>query len=453
MKFRWNHRYTSRTISNIIVLAAGVLIFLFFWNLGSIMSGFQRLLSILTPFFIGFFIAYILNTPMNFFERIYGRLLEKNKPHKKLKRNLAVITAYLVALAVLVTLFSFILPQLVSSVYSLARSVPGYVDQLTDWVNRFLAEQPEISALVSKFMMSGEEIMTKALELVNMALPRVLDFSVSLGSGLANFFLGLVVSFYMLVNKEKFCAQVKKVLYAFLPRKFMDGAVNLARHSHQIFIGFITGKLIDGLLVGVVCFVCLSLFRWPYPLLVAVIMGVCSLIPFFGAIIGAIISTLIILMVNPLQAIFFVIFIVVIQQIDGNIIEPKISGSKTGLPAFWALLAIILAGGQFGFLGMLLGIPVFAVLYSIIRGVTEKRLEKQGMPWRTKDYEAEPQEIHLGSGKSVKIPFIHIGKWGNKEVYPPPQPHDEEGETEEAPSRTEPYPAPWEDQPEEDEKK
>lgn len=141
----------------------------------------------------------------------------------------------------------------------------------------------------------------------------------------------------MLVNKENFAPRSKRYSMPSCP-EIMDGAVNLARHSHQIFIGFITGKLIDGLLVGVVCFVCLSLFRWPYPLLVAVIMGVCSLIPFFGAIIGSIISTLIILMVNPLQAIFFVIFIVVILQIDGNIIEPKISGSKTGLPAFWALI-------------------------------------------------------------------------------------------------------------------
>lgn len=444
MKFHWDRRYTSRTISNILVLGAGVVIFLIFWNMGSIFSGFRRVLSLLTPFLFGFAIAYLLNTPMNFFERLYAKVLERNQPRKKAKRTLAVITTYLAAVLVLAALFSFVLPQLINSVYLLARNVPYYASQLTRFVNEFLAEQPEIYEWVSKFMMSGEEIMTKALELLNIALPKVLDFSMSLGSGVANFFLGVVVSFYLLMSKEKFCAQIKKVMYAFLPEKFVDGAVNLARHSHQIFNGFITGKVIDGFIVGSLCFLFLTLFRWPYPILVAVVMGVCSLIPFFGAIIGAVISTLIILMVNPIQAIWFVVFIIVLQQIDGNIIDPKISGSKTGLPAFWALLAIIVAGGEFGFMGMLLGIPLFAVLYSILRGLTEKNLEKRGLPWRTAEYEAEPQQIHLGSGKKVQMPFMKKGQWGN-EVYPPPQKKEEDQPK--AP-RSEPYPAPWEDQPE-----
>ncbi|MBC8570597.1 AI-2E family transporter [Zongyangia hominis] len=450
MKFHWDRRYTSRTISNILVLAAGVAIFLIFWNMGSIFSGLRRILSLLTPFLFGFAIAYLLNTPMNFFERLYGRMLERDKPRKKAKRTLAVITTYLVALIVLVALFSFILPQLVNSVYLLARNIPYYVSQLTTFVNKILQEQPEIYDAVSKFMISGEEIMTKALELANIALPKVLDFSMSLGSGVANFFLGIVVSFYLLMSKEKFCAQIKKVMYAFLPEGFVDGAINLARHSHQIFNGFITGKVLDGCIVGSLCFLFLTLFRWPYPILVAVIMGVCSLIPFFGAIIGAVISTLIILMVNPIQAIWFVIFIVVLQQIDGNIIDPKISGSKTGLPAFWALLAIIVAGGEFGFLGMLLGIPLFAVIYSIVRGLTEKRLEKRGLPWRTAEYEAEPQQIHLGSGKKVQMPFMRKGKYGNNEVYPPPKKIEDDAPK---PPRSEPYPAPWEDQPDGEDKR
>ena len=205
-------------------------------------------------------------------------------------------------------------------------------------------------------------------------------------SSLMNWVLGLIVAIYALAERESFDGQAKKMVYAFLPVENANVVIAIARKTNQVFSGFISGKLIDSLIIGVLCFVGLSVLRMPYTLLISVIVGVTNVIPFFGPYVGAVPSAFLILLVNPIQCLYFIIFILVLQQIDGNIIGPKILGDSTGLSAFWVIFSILLFGGLFGFVGMVIGVPTFAVIYYLIKSGVEYLLWKKGLPVETQEF-------------------------------------------------------------------
>ena len=330
--------------------------------------------GVVSPFVGGFAVAYMLNTPVCFFDRLY----RKNLPRFKHSWVLAILTVYLLALLVLAVLLNMILPQIVQGVMDLAGNMEGYIahlnELLDELIQRYNLESVDWSAL-EEILGDLQSLVKNFLGRLAQSLPQVLNFGMALGNGVVTFFTALVASIYMLADKQKLIAQMKKLLYALFSKRRADRALDVLSHANEVFIGFINGKLLDSAIIGVLCFVLCLIFRIPYAMLISVVIGVTNIIPFFGPIIGAVPCVLILLIVNPLAALRFLILVVALQQFDGNILGPKILGNSTGLSAMWVMAAIVVGGGLFGFPGMILGVPTFAVIYDLLRQWVNRRVQ------------------------------------------------------------------------------
>ncbi len=238
-----------------------------------------------------------------------------------------------------------------------------------------------------------DTIQTKLLEFANSIIPKLGDLSIKVKDGaidfviaLKDFIIGFIVAIYLLISKETFIAQTRKVMYAIFPKNVGKSILRVSARINSTLSGFLSGKLVDSFIIGTICFIVMRIFSWDFAVLISVIIGVTNIIPFFGPFFGAIPSALLLLMAAPKQVIPFVIFIIILQQVDGNIIGPKILGDSTGLSPFWVMFAIFVGGGLFGFAGMLLGVPIFAVVYELFREFVEYLLKKKKLSHRTSDY-------------------------------------------------------------------
>ena len=349
------------SLSLLIVLLAAILFYVGLTNFDVIAVRVRTFMGVLTPFIAGFAIAYLLNTPMCFFER---KLYQKQKH----RRGLAILTVYLIALAIVVVLLNLIIPQVAQSVVDLATNMQTYLVQT-------LSEQFGLEAeALNEAIGSYQDLMTNIAAYLSKALPDLLNFGYAIGSGVISGITALISSVYMLAGKGRLVPQIKKMLYAILPRRRADWLLGVCGHANRVFVGFINGKLIDSAIIGVLCFILCLIFRIPYPMLVSVVVGVTNIIPFFGPIIGAIPCLMILVIVDPWAALRFFALVIGLQQFDGNILGPKILGDSTGLSAIWVLVSIVVCGGLFGFPGMVLGVPTFAVLYALVRDWVNKRL-------------------------------------------------------------------------------
>ncbi|MDF2567846.1 MAG: hypothetical protein K0R90_1302, partial [Oscillospiraceae bacterium] len=285
---------------------------------------------------------------------------------------------------------SMVVPQLAASIYGIAQKTPDYINNLKLWADGLVSSNPDIADLINgqidNISKYSQELLTKYSPMLDGFVKGITKGVFSVLIGTKNFMIGIIISIYIMASKEKFLAQSKKIIFAFFSRSFSTRLIGKIRKTNTIFSGFVTGQIIDAFIVATLCFICLSIFKIPYALLVSVLIGVTNIIPFFGPFIGAIPSAIIIFMENPMKSLFFVIIILIIQQVDGNVINPRILGESTGLSAFWVIFAILIAGGLFGFVGMFVGVPTFAVIYTLIRSAVEERLEKKGLPTDTNDY-------------------------------------------------------------------
>ena len=363
-KWRPNHRF----FSNLAVVLIGITFYLAMSNLDLVHGALKTVMDVLAPFIWGFVIAYLLDAPVRWFEQKLGG-----------RRILSILISYLLAVAVLVLLLSFVIPQLVQSVTMLINNASGYLDNLNgvvnNWGNR-LNIDPEVT---SGMLVSYADLMNQATQLATRFMPEILNYGMAVGNGVVSALTALIASVYMLMDKHKLLGQLHKITYAFLPLPKARRVLTVCSHANQVFSGFITGKIIDSAIIGVICFVGMSVLGMPFTLLISVIVGVTNVIPFFGPFIGAIPSVMILLMASPIDAIKFAIFVLALQQFDGNILGPKILGDSTGLSAIWVLVAIIVGGGLFGFAGMVVGVPTFAVLYSLTSDFLADRLKAKGI--------------------------------------------------------------------------
>lgn len=270
-------------------------------------------------------------------------------------------------------------------------NIPGYLNNIKEWILTAFENKPELEEL---FLDNYDEISDYITNYINSGnIPSIDSILGNISNGVITFFkaiynivLGYIVAIYLLLGKEKFIAQGKKLLYTiFKPDKAYIILDNL-RYTDKIFGGFLLGKIIDSLIIGIICFAFMLLFDMPYALLLSVIVGITNIIPYFGPIIGAVPCAFLVLLVSPSKCLTFIIFIVILQQFDGNVLGPKILGNKTGLQSFWVLFSIIVFGGLFGFLGMLFGVPLFAIIYSFFNGVCSRRLASCELPLSTDDY-------------------------------------------------------------------
>lgn len=368
-----------------LVIGIGLLIFFALYRFDSIAKVAGNIVNILSPILYGFTIAYILNPIMVFWEKkIYEVLSKKNSNAEKVRkasRSLSIFISLFIAITVLFVIFYLVIPELIATIYGLVLSIPGQLEEFQRYLTGFMDSNSEFSALAQTIIKSITDWLEEWLK--NDLFKQVTGIT----TGIFNFvnvlidiILGFIISVYVLAGKDGFISKSKMIIYACLSRENANTVLDVARKSNQIFSGFISGKLIDSLIIGVLCYIGMCVLKMPYAILVSVIVGVTNVIPFFGPYIGAIPSTFLILLANPIQGLYFVIFILVLQQIDGNIIGPKILGEFTGLTAFWVVFSILLGGGLFGFIGMLLGVPVFAVIYYIFGQIMEHVLKKKSLP-------------------------------------------------------------------------
>ena len=304
---------------------------------------------------------------------------------------MSVLLSELFLLAVLTALVCLIIPQLYSSLQNMVANSPMYIETASRWITQLLEDFPEIEQYVSQTL---GQVNTSLMDWIqNTVLPKLgsLISNVTSGvyyaiMGVYNLVIGIIVSVYVLSNLEQFGASAKRILYSVfsvdIAKKILEGL----EFTDRTFMGFINGKLLDSAIIGLICYIVCSILRMPYALLVSVIVGVTNIIPFFGPFIGAVPSSIIILLVNPVKCLIFIAFIILLQQLDGNIIGPKILGSSVGINGFWVMFSIILGAGLFGFWGMLLGVPVFVIIYAAITGSVTRKLKRSDLPWEAADY-------------------------------------------------------------------
>ncbi|MEG1760323.1 MAG: AI-2E family transporter [Hydrogenoanaerobacterium sp.] len=356
-----------------------VLVFLALQNIGWFLSSLGKLMGIVTPFFIGFAIAFVLNSPLKMLERHLSALMDKNPKLKKFKRPVALLLTYLLFFLIIAFVVSLLVPQVAASVKVLVANVPSYLNQLQNTVNTLSQQYGIGGALISDVVGSWEEILKQAGSIISSALPQVMNITMSVTSGVSNFFIGIIVSIYMLADKERFSAQLKRVLGAYLPPVQYGHIMHLGDIAYKTFNGFISGQILDACIVGFLCFIGMNILPLSpaintYMVLISTIIAITNIIPIFGPYIGAVPCTFIILMVDFKSALWFVAMIIAIQMVDGNIILPKIVGDSIGLSGFWVMLSIIAGGGLFGLIGMVLGIPTFATFYKVMQLVVDKRV-------------------------------------------------------------------------------
>ena len=396
--FRWDKKYLYWGVTAFCVIAAAILFYMALNYLPLLRQGLASLLHILSPFIWGLVICYLLTPFMRLVEKkLFGPLSKKLYKNSKrsdgsrFARSMSVLLSELFLLAILTALVCLIIPQLYSSLQNMVANSPMYIETASRWITQLLEDFPEIEQYVSQTL---GQVNTSLMDWIqNTVLPKLgsLISNVTSGvyyaiMGVYNLVIGIIVSVYVLSNLEQFGASAKRILYSVfsvdMAKKILEGL----EFTDRTFMGFINGKLLDSAIIGLICYIVCSILRMPYALLVSVIVGVTNIIPFFGPFIGAVPSSIIILLVNPVKCLIFIAFIILLQQLDGNIIGPKILGSSVGINGFWVMFSIILGAGLFGFWGMLLGVPVFVIIYAAITGSVTRKLKRSDLPWEAADY-------------------------------------------------------------------
>lgn len=392
----WNIRpYLALGLTIFLVLSLCIVVFFLIYRYHGFAASWKKLLSILQPIIIGIVIAYLINPIMMFFEKHLIRLIEprmkKKGKAKKLCRSIATLGALAVFILIIILLLVMLIPQLVESVQGLVVSLPGEVQELINKMNNLMSEDSQAADMLENTLLHATNYLRDWA--MNDLLPKSNRYLTSITTGLIGLFkvllnivVGLIVSVYLLFSKETFIGQFKKLTYAILKPRKANIIIETARKSNEIFGGFISGKILDSTIIGIICYIVLLIMKMPYPVLVSVIVGVTNIIPFFGPFIGAVPSFIIIVLANPIQGLYFLIMVFVLQQVDGNIIGPAILGDSTGLSPFWVVFAIMVGGGLFGFAGMLLGVPVFAVIYYIMQRIIYHFLRNKKLPEETEHY-------------------------------------------------------------------
>lgn len=390
--------YIAIGLTALAVIAASILIFFLVYKINTVRKLLSGLVGILMPFIIGGAIAYLLTPIYNWLCRnldYYFCVKLKRKSGRSVAKGLAVFLSILLAIGIVSGLIALVLPELISSIMGLVDSMPAYLDQVGQWLDRFLVDygiaDGGIQAAYDSF--SGDlqswltgDLLPNLQDSMNSVLGSVFTGVMAVFNALKNIIIGFIVAAYLLAEKEHFAALAKKFLYSVTGAKRGNELMEHVRYIHKVFGGFIQGKLLDSIIIGFLCFIGASLLRLPYTLLVSVVVGVTNVIPFFGPIIGAVLCGVLILLADPIKCIYFIIFVLALQQFDGNILGPKILGNATGVSAFGVLFSIILFGGLFGFVGMIVGVPLFAVIGSLVGEYVDSRLQKNKMSIDTEDY-------------------------------------------------------------------
>lgn len=372
-------------------------------NIKTVGNVFQSILSVFMPFIYGFILAYILSFPYNFFnDRCFVKIGTKRKKLNVLKKPLSLVCSYILFFGIITFLIGILVPELSKSITKLVNDIPTYAQSIERFASDFiimvrekfgydLYDAENYNQIVN--FLTGKDAQQFLQNFIQNLFPATLNIAEGFITGLYNWIIGIVVSIYMLSSKDKLCRQSRAVVVAYFKIETSKKILQVTDLCNKKCGKFIIGKIIDSAIIGVICFIGMTIFKFDYALLISVIVGVTNVIPFFGPFIGAIPCAFLLLLIDPIQSLWFVVFVIILQQFDGNILGPKILGETVGISGFWILFSVIVGGGLFGLPGMLLGVPVFAVIYTLIDDSVTKRLKKKRSAQAINDISLELDDL------------------------------------------------------------
>ena len=408
-------KYIYLMLAGFGAISLSILFFFILFKIEVVGHYLRAAANTLMPFIIGCVMAYLIY-PISQGITLYLDKLTGDRV-KKLTLSIGIFSGLIIfGVAIYLPLW-MLLPQLVDSITSIIVGMPGMVESLSEWITALLKDNPQLQEAANVALESS------SLELQNWLtqtlIPKAQEVITTLSASvistfwfLFDFFIGIIVCVYVLNSTDKLKRQAKMIVSAIAPKKYVDTIFEITYEMDQCFGGFIRGKLLDSLIIGILCFICVSIMNMPYPVLISTIVGVTNIIPFFGPFIGAIPSTILILTVNPIQALYFLIFVFILQQFDGNILGPTILGQSTGIGSIWVLFSILIFGDLFGFVGMIIGVPTFAVIYYLISKYVFKKLKEREMDKVVDDYrsrypdkriEREEKNVQKNLGKAERL--------------------------------------------------
>lgn len=387
--------------ASVVILASFIIIIFYFCvkRYAGIGAAFSKLNSILSPIIIGFVLAFLMNPIMRALEKgMLPFFLARSKDEKKTRhrvRNACSIISLLIFLGIIAVFLWAVVPQLVDTVNDLINNIDSQIIGVIDWADNltkgYFAEQLKAARDTKNIENALHKLLDYIKNYLNLGasdniVKTLTNLGISVGKGILNAFLGIIVSVYVLNSKEVFKSHTKKIVYGIFKTSHANEVLDVGRKAKEVFYGFISGKIIDSIIIGVLCYFLMLLFRFPYPMLCSFIIGVTNVIPVFGPYIGGLFTVPLVFMNNPVMGIYFLIFVIVLQQVDGNIIGPAILGNSTGLSPFWVVFAIVIGGGLFGVIGMLLGVPTVALLYYIGGKIANWAVKKRGHTTQSSEY-------------------------------------------------------------------
>ncbi|MBR7184352.1 MAG: AI-2E family transporter [Clostridia bacterium] len=422
-KIDWNRKYTTIAVYACIVIIIAVAILTVGLNIEQVNAGFKRLIHVFNPIFIGIIIAYLCNPLLRLMENKVFAFVERKKRRRALRRGLSLTAAYLLLLLIITLFLLLVVPQIKNSYNDLVARFSSYINSAIAFADNFIRDFPlfgdeyqtvfdfiDPNAISAKI----KELITESGDFLTGLTNNLLSYGVGFVNGAMDILLAVIISIYLLLAKEKIGARVRKIFSAFLPAERVGKLHDLAVYTDRTFGGFIVGKLLDSLIIGILSFVVFAIFKMPYYPLLAVIVGVTNVIPFFGPFIGAIPSIFIVFIAEPGKAIGLALLILAIQQLDGNVIGPKILGDSTGLSSLGVLVSITIMGGYFGVAGMIFGVPLFAVVCALVKRYIENRLDVRAMPTETEAYYSNPDMIPAEEEGALRRLFEQAWAWVKK---------------------------------------
>ncbi|MBD5157869.1 MAG: AI-2E family transporter [Butyrivibrio sp.] len=420
-RLHFGNKYVAIGFMLFLVVACSILYYFAFFKDKTLFGLLKSIMSNLSPFIIGSVLAYLLKPICVVFENWTGKWFSKMK-NRRFAGNLSEIISISIT-AILFLLFIYVLlaaviPQVIDSGKMLVENVPKWYTGIIDWlksITKDTAMQETIDDFAKDGLANIQNWITKFMEFDSSSVVNKVMSGVTVGlkgvvTVLKNLLIGGIACLYILAQRKKLAAQGKLIIYSFFKEKWADMIMDELKFIDRMFSGFINGKILDSIIIGIITFIVTSIFKIPYALLISVVVGVTNIIPFFGPFIGGIPSAFIVLMVSPLKCLYFIIIIIAIQQFDGNILGPKILGNTTGVSSFWVLFSITFFGGLFGFTGMIIGVPLFAVLYDIVKRLMHRGLVKRNKEDMYEKYEAEQAREEKAKAEAKERRRLHIKK-------------------------------------------
>lgn len=389
-------KLSMKKIRELIIFT--VLLVVALWKFEVVIDVLKTIWGIIFPFVLGGAIAFVINVPMSFLEKkIFGKIKEGNKAGEKLARPISILLTIILAVGVIILVMFGVIPQLTRTIASLMMSIANFIPQMQDWIREFSHNNQDIMKLVNQVQFNPDQAIKWGISILGNGAGNMMNTTMSavgsIVSGFATFFIAFSFACYILFQKEKLYIQIRKIFFAFIPRKKAEAFLKICSLTYRTFANFLAGQCLEAVILGSMFVVTLSILKMPYALLIGTLIAFTALIPIFGAFIGCALGCFLIFMVSPKQAVLFIIVFLILQQIEGNLIYPHVVGGSVGLPSIWVLAAVTIGGNLMGIVGMLVFIPIVSVIYTIFREFVYMRLKKQHIKQVTKteivEYTAE----------------------------------------------------------------